>query len=135
HGSGDLAHANRASRRRIRRRHGFPLARSRAATQPRSELGLGAALMIPFFKRYVLHNFTLKVLSLLIAAGLWFMIAPDEQLAEVALRAPIVFQHVPAHLEISSPSIPDAQIRVRGPERVIRRLQANEVHAEIDLAG
>jgi hypothetical protein len=91
--------------------------------------------MIPFFKRYVLHNFTLKAMSLLLAAGLWLMIAPDEQPAEVSLHAPIVFQHVPPHLEISSQLIPDAQIRVRGPERVIRRLQANEVHAEIDLAG
>ncbi len=91
--------------------------------------------MIPFFKRYVLHNFTLKVSSLLLAAGLWFMISPDEEPAEVALRAPIVFQHMPSHLEISSETISEAQIRVRGPERVIRRLQANEVHAEIDLAG
>jgi YbbR domain-containing protein len=91
--------------------------------------------MIGFFQRYVLHNFGLKVLSLLLATGLWFMISRDEQPAEVALRAPIVFQHVPAQLEISSESIQDAQIRVRGPERVIRQLQANEVHAEIDLAG
>jgi YbbR domain-containing protein len=52
----------------------------------------------------------------------------------VILHAPIVFQHVPPHLEISSESVPDAQIRVRGPERVIRQLQANEVHAEIDLS-
>lgn len=91
--------------------------------------------MIAFFKRYVLHNFGLKVLSLLLAAGLWFLISPDEQPAEVAVRAPIVFQHVPPHLEISSELIPEAQIRVRGPERVIRQLQASEVHAEIELAG
>jgi hypothetical protein len=91
--------------------------------------------MIGFFQRYVLHNFGLKVLSLLLSAGLWFMISRDEQPAEVALRAPIVFQHVPAQLEISTESIAEAQIRVRGPERVIRQLQANEVHAEIDLAG
>jgi YbbR domain-containing protein len=91
--------------------------------------------MIAFFQRYVLHNFGLKILSLLLATGLWFMISRDEQPAEVALRAPIVFQHVPAQLEISSESIQDAQIRVRGPERVIRQLQANEVHAEIDLAN
>lgn len=90
--------------------------------------------MIAFFKRYVLHNFWLKILSLLLAAGLWWEIAPDTEPAEVALRAPVVFQHVPAHLEISSESIPEAQIRVRGPERTIRQLQANEVHAEIDLA-
>jgi len=90
--------------------------------------------MIGVFKRYVLHNFSLKMLSLLLAAGLWFLISPDEQPAEVAVRAPIVFQHVPSQLEISSESIPEAQIRVRGPERVIRQLQANEIHAEIDLA-
>lgn len=91
--------------------------------------------MIAFFKRYVLHNLGLKLLSLLLAAGLWFLISRDEEPAEVALRAPIVFQNVPPHLEISSDTIPEAQIRVRGAERVIRQLQANEVHAEIDLGG
>jgi len=91
--------------------------------------------MIGFLRRYVFHNVGLKFLSLLLAAGVWFLISPDEQPAEVALRAPVVFQHVPAHLEISSESVPEAQIRVRGPERVIRQLQASEVHAEIDLAG
>jgi YbbR domain-containing protein len=89
--------------------------------------------MIDLFKRFVLHNFWLKVLSLLLAAGLWWRISPDEQPAVVVLHAPIVFQHVPPHLEISSESVPEAQIRVRGPERVIRQLQPNEVHAEIDL--
>lgn len=89
--------------------------------------------MIDLFKRYVLHNFWLKVVSLLLAAGLWWQISPDEQPAVVVLHAPIVFQHVPPHLEISSDYVPEAQIRVRGPERVIRQLQPNEVHAEIDL--
>jgi len=91
--------------------------------------------MIDFFKRYVLHNFWLKMASIVLAGGLWLLISPDEEPAEVALHAPIVFQNVPAHLEISSETIPEAQIRVRGPERVIRQLQANEIHAEIDLTG
>ena len=91
--------------------------------------------MIALFKRYVLHNFVLKALSLLLATGLWFLISRDEQPAEVSLRTPIVFQNVPNQIELSSESIPEAQIRVRGPERVIRQLQANEVHAEINLAS
>lgn len=91
--------------------------------------------MIALFQRYVVHNFSLKFLSLLLATGLWFMIARDEQPAEVAIRAPIVFQHVPEKLEISTESIPEAQIRVRGPERTIRQLKINEVQAEIDLTG
>jgi len=90
--------------------------------------------MTGFFQRYLFHNIGLKFLSLVLACGLWFRIAPDEQPAEVAFRAPIVFQHVPAQLEISTETIPEAQIRVRGPERVIRQLQANEIHAEIELA-
>jgi YbbR domain-containing protein len=91
--------------------------------------------MTSFFKRYVVHNFGLKVLSLLLATGLWFVISRDEQPSEVAVRAPIVFQNVPPDLEVSSESIPETQIRVRGPERVIRQLRANEVQAELDLAG
>jgi len=90
--------------------------------------------MIAFFKRYVVHNFALKLLSLLLATGLWVLISPEEQPAEVAVRAPIVFLQVPPTLEISSESIPEAQIRVRGPERLIREIQAREVHAEIELA-
>ena len=53
--------------------------------------------------------------------------------AEVAVRVPIEFQHVPQHLEISSVTIPEAQIRVRGPERLIRQLRSTDLHAELEL--
>jgi YbbR domain-containing protein len=89
--------------------------------------------MMSFLRRWVLHNFWLKILSLLIATGLWLAIAPDEETAEVAVRVPIEFQHVPRHLEISSVTIPEAQIRVRGPERVIRQLRSTDIHAELEL--
>ncbi len=88
--------------------------------------------MINFFKRYVLHNLGLKVLSLLLATGLWLAIARDP-VAEVAIRVPIEFLHVGDNIEISSEQIPEAQIRVRGPGRFIRQLRATDVHAELDL--
>jgi YbbR domain-containing protein len=87
-----------------------------------------------FFQRWVLHNFWLKVLSLLMATGLWLAISPDQEPAEVAVRVPIEFDHVPAQLEISSVTIPEAQIRVRGPERLIRELRTTDIHAELELA-
>jgi YbbR domain-containing protein len=89
--------------------------------------------MKDLLRRWVLHNFWLKVLSLLIATGLWLAIAPEQEPAEVEVRVPIEFQHVPAHLEISSITIPDAQIRVRGPESTIRTLRATDIHAELEL--
>lgn len=91
--------------------------------------------MIAFLQRCIFHNFALKVMSLLLAAAMWLIIARDEQPAEVAVHAPIVFEHVPADLEVSSESVPEALIRVRGPERLIRQLRVNEVQAEIDLSG
>jgi YbbR domain-containing protein len=90
--------------------------------------------VINFFKRYVVHNFGLKILSLLLATGLWLVVSPDEQPAEVAVRAPIEFEHVPEALEISSETIPEAQIRVRGPERLIRELRSPDVRAHLDLS-
>ena len=86
-----------------------------------------------FLRRWVLHNFWLKVLSLVLATGLWLVISPDQEPAEIAVRAPIEFQHVPSGLEISSVTIPEAQIRVRGPERLIRELRSTDIHAELEL--
>jgi YbbR domain-containing protein len=89
--------------------------------------------MMDSLRHWVLHNFWLKILSLLLATGLWLAISPDQEPAEVAVRVPIEFQHVPPHLEISSITIPEAQIRVRGPERLIRDLRSTDIHADLDL--
>jgi YbbR domain-containing protein len=87
-----------------------------------------------FLQRVFIHNFWLKLISLLLAIGLWMVEARDP-IAEVEIKVPIEFRNLPGSLEIDSASFTEAQIRVRGPERVIRRLQASDVRAEIDLAG
>jgi YbbR domain-containing protein len=86
-----------------------------------------------FFHRAFGHNIGLKVVSLLLAVGLWLAVARDP-IAEVEVRVPIEFQNLPANLEIDSANSTEVQIRVRGPERLIHRLQAADVHAEINLA-
>jgi YbbR domain-containing protein len=90
--------------------------------------------MRDFFRRHVAHNFGLKLISLVMAIGLWLAVAHDP-VAEVAVDVPIEFRHIPGSLEIASESVPEAQIRVRGPERVIHRLLPQDVHAEIDLSS
>jgi len=88
--------------------------------------------MRDFFRRHVLHNLVLKLVSLGLAVGLWLAVARDP-IAEVGVDVPIEFNNIPANMEISSESIPRAQIRLRGPERIVRRLQPSEVYAEVDL--
>lgn len=87
-----------------------------------------------FLRRYAFHNFGLKLTSLILATGLWLAIASSPP-SEVALRVPIIFRNMPVDLEISSENIPELQIRVRGPERSVRRLQPTDVRAELDLLG
>ena len=90
--------------------------------------------MKDFLRRHVLHNFGLKLLSLALAVALWLAVTRDP-VAEVAVDVPIEFHNIPQNLEISSENVPRAQIWVRGPQRVVRRLQAAEVYAEIELGG
>jgi len=90
--------------------------------------------MRDFLHRYVFHNLGLKLISLVLAVGLWLAVARDP-VAEVAVDVPIEFHNIPQNLEISSENIPRAQIRLRGPERVVHRLQASDVYAEIELSG
>ena len=86
------------------------------------------------FKRIFIHNIGLKIVSLLLAVGLWRAVARDP-IAEIQLKVPLEFRNLPDNLEIDSASFTEAQIRVRGPERVIHRLQPGDVHTEINLVG
>jgi YbbR domain-containing protein len=90
--------------------------------------------MIAFLRRYVFHNFALKLVALAAAVMLWVAVARDP-IDYVAVKVPVEFQHAPDNLEISTENIPEVQIRVRGPGRVVRQLAQSEVHAVIDLAG
>ena len=89
--------------------------------------------MFDFLQRYVFAHFSYKVVSLLLAIGLWWAVSHDP-VAEVEVTVPIEFHKIPTNLEISSVNIPEAQVRVRGPERIIHEMRAQEVHVEVDLA-
>jgi YbbR domain-containing protein len=90
--------------------------------------------MPSLFQRTFVQNIGLKLVSLLLAVGLWFVVAHD-RIAEVEMRVPLEFHSLPENLEIDSASFTQAQIRVRGPERVIHRLEASDVRAEINLTN
>src|SRR3981189_1497878 len=90
--------------------------------------------MPSLFKRVFVQNLGLKVSSLLLAIGLWLVVARSP-VAEGVLNVPIVFEHLPEKLEMQSTNSTEAQIRVRGPERLVRRLRSADVSAPIDLAA
>jgi diadenylate cyclase len=90
--------------------------------------------MRDFLERHVLHNLGLKLISLALAAGLWLAVSRDP-VAEMAVDVPIEFHNIPDKLDIVSENIPQAEIRVRGPERIIHRMRASDIHTAVDLAN
>lgn len=89
--------------------------------------------MIRQIRRVFDHALT-KLLAVCIAVAMWWGVARDPVI-EVSVTAPIEFHNVPDNLEISSETIPTAQIRVRGPARVLRDLERSDVHPSMDLQG
>ena len=85
-----------------------------------------------FLRRYVFQNLGLKLLSLVIAVLLWMAVA-REPMAEVVVTVPIEFHNAPDNLDISSESIPQVEVRERGPADVVHNLGPAEVHAIVDL--
>jgi YbbR domain-containing protein len=90
--------------------------------------------MAGFFHRVFVHHFGFKLLALLLAVALWVRVARDP-IAEVEMKVPIEFRNLPEDLEIDSANFTEAQVRVRGPERLIHRLVSGDVRAEIDLSS
>jgi YbbR domain-containing protein len=87
-----------------------------------------------FFHDHVLHNLGIKVIALLLAIGLWWVVARDP-VSEIPVDVAIEFHGIPENLEIATENIPQAQVRVSGPERVIHRLRPSDVHLELDISG
>jgi YbbR domain-containing protein len=90
--------------------------------------------MIDFLQRYVIANFGYKVISLALAIGLWWAISHDP-VAEVSVTVPIEFHNIPSNLDISSVDISEVQVRIRGAERLIHEMRAQDIHLEVDLTG
>ena len=88
--------------------------------------------MLASLRRTIAHNFSLKLLSLVLAIALWFTLARNP-VTEVAIEVPILFRNVPDNLGMSYERIPRAQILLRGPERAVQRLQPTDVQAEVDV--
>src|SRR6202142_2453090 len=90
--------------------------------------------MASWWRRVFVQNFFFQFISLLLAVGLWLAVARSP-IAGVEINVPIDFRNLPRNLEIDSASFTTAQVRLRGPERAIHRLEPADVRAEVDLGN
>lgn len=78
------------------------------------------------------RNFWLKLLALLIATGLWFIVA-GEHVGERSLRVPLEFRNVPSGMEIVGDPPATVDVRLRGSSGILGRLEPGEVMVTLDL--
>jgi YbbR domain-containing protein len=76
----------------------------------------------------------LRLASLALAAGLWFVIA-GRQTAERGLAVPVELRNVPHDLELTGEAVNSVDVRVRASPGLIDSLDSGKVLATIDLGG
>ncbi len=87
-----------------------------------------------FFRNHIIHNLWLKLVALGLAFLLWWAVGHDPTV-EAVITAPLEFHHAPENLEMSVEGPTEVAVRVRGPERTVRRLSPADVQAIVDLSG
>jgi YbbR domain-containing protein len=90
--------------------------------------------MRDFLRKYIFNNLWLKLVALALASLLWWAVAHDPTV-EAVITAPLEFHHAPENLEMSVEGPTQVEVRVRGPERTVRRLSPADVQATVDLSG
>src|SRR5437660_5755169 len=87
-----------------------------------------------WFRRWVLHNLALTIQALASAVFLWSAVA-EEPRTEVAHTVPIEFVNAPGGIAINSDKVPEVQIWLSGPTRLVRDVAPRDLHPVIDLSG
>jgi YbbR domain-containing protein len=82
----------------------------------------------------VTKNWTLKLLSLVVALILWMFIMGERHL-EVGYTVPLELQKIPPELVIANqvPSLID--VRISGPRTLLMKVSPNDISITVDLSG
>jgi YbbR domain-containing protein len=84
--------------------------------------------------RLLRGDIPLRLASLALAVGLWFVIA-GRQTAERGLAVPVELRNVPRDLELTGDPVNTVDVRVRASPGLIDSLDSGKILATIDLAG
>ena len=84
-------------------------------------------------KSRLFDNLGLKVVSLVLAFSLWYIVA-GERGTEIVLSIPLEFHNLPEGLEVIEESAQQVDVRLRGSSEFLRALSPREIQAAIDLS-
>jgi len=86
------------------------------------------------FTRWFARDWKLKLVSLILALGLWLLLVPSEKMySEKALTIPLETRNIPAGLEIVEQQVETIDITLRAPNRILDEIGPSGLVARIDL--
>jgi len=84
--------------------------------------------------RWLVRDWKLKLVSLLLALGLWLLLVPSEKIfSEKALTIPLETRNVPAGLEIVELQTSTIDVTLRAPNRLLGEIGPSGLVARVDL--
>lgn len=83
----------------------------------------------------LLHNAGVKLLSLVIAFGLWFFVNTGERDTEMAVQVPVELRNRPPNVMLVSPRVDFIDLVVRGPRTLLNRIDPQRISIALDLHG
>jgi len=78
------------------------------------------------------ENLPLKVASLALAIGVWFMVRGEDRPVEI-VSVPLEIRNLPDDLAIVGDLIDSVNVKVRAPEIVLKTMQPDRITARLDL--
>jgi hypothetical protein len=83
----------------------------------------------------VARNVGPKLVSVLVAFGLWFFVNAGERDSEAALQVALELRNIPPSLMVVSPRIEFIDLRVSGPRTLLSRIDPGRLAVPLDLRG
>jgi YbbR domain-containing protein len=81
------------------------------------------------------RNGGLRIISLLLALGLWFFVNAGEHGSQISLQVPVSYRGLPPGYLIVNPHPDSVQIRLSGPRTLLSLTDPSRLRLRLDLTG
>ena len=89
---------------------------------------------VRFLREWVLSNWSLKLLALVLSFLLWATYT-SEPFVEVGYQVALEFRNIPTGVEISGDVPTTVHVRLRGRAALLRRVTPGDIEITVDLGG
>ncbi|MBI3398237.1 MAG: YbbR-like domain-containing protein [Deltaproteobacteria bacterium] len=86
------------------------------------------------FKGLFFENTILKIMALIFAIALWFLVAGEKEI-EADVLIPLEFKNIPHDMEIIDEPVREVEVRIRGSKTFLVNLSSSHFIASLDLSS